>query len=250
MITPGVDLDCRRIEQVPAAAFNDRRRAERSSQPGDVPLQRLAGRRRRVARPHRLLQHVDPHSFADPRGQGGQHGPLAREPGGSLRRRSTSSTGPRTRSSTVADRIPRLTLTDSEFREQALRNCRRSTTVRQPTDNRTGGICDDDERRHHQGGDHDEAHHQDRHRHRRTDRRHARDRHANARQRRRPDPIGRVSGDRRRAAVRPRPTDEHRRAGTEPTVDTRGPHRRPHPVACGSATFTPAPRSGRPSRPG
>ena len=73
---PGVDLDCRWFEQVPAAAFNDRRRAERSSQPGDVPLQRLAGRWRRVARPHRLLQHIDPHSFASPRSQGGQHGPL------------------------------------------------------------------------------------------------------------------------------------------------------------------------------
>ena len=125
------------IEPVAAAAFDDRRRPERPPQPGDVPLQRLAGRRRRAARPQRLLQHVDRHPFAGPRSEGGEQRPFAREPGGPPRSHRPAPpvrgpVAPRSRTVSIA------LAADSEFREQTLRKSHRSTTVRQPTGNRAG----------------------------------------------------------------------------------------------------------------
>ncbi len=45
-------------------------RAQTSTQPGDVALQRLAGRRRQACRPQRLLEHVDRHPLARSGGEG------------------------------------------------------------------------------------------------------------------------------------------------------------------------------------
>ena len=73
---PGVDVDVVRIEPVAATAFGNAGGSERSTQPGDMPLQRLARRRRRPGGPQRLFQHVDRHSFADPGSEGGEQRPL------------------------------------------------------------------------------------------------------------------------------------------------------------------------------
>ena len=72
----GIDLDVIGIQPIAAVTFDDRRRAEHPPQPHDVPLQRLARRRRPPLRPQRLLQHVHRHPLTNPRRERGEHRPL------------------------------------------------------------------------------------------------------------------------------------------------------------------------------
>ncbi len=249
----GIDLDLDRIEEVPAAAFDDRRRTERPPQPSDVPLQRLAGRRRRLLGPHCCLQYVDPHSFADSRGQGGQQCPLdGSEADGcgavdQLHRSEDSNLhtadripGPRTPTESFASKHY-VTAGDRPPFDSRLTTARAEPATRR----RTTAVTTEEQ----------------------TTMKHttktvtsiaaligatlviAAPTPADATGPTRLDVCLAIDDEPLCDLVRPTSTGGG--GGTEPSRPPHGgPHRRPRPDACRSATFRPAPRSGRPSHPG